>query len=147
MPPLHRSERALRLLADAPRQQYICRACRAQQIRSFHSSYPTYARNEKPLLTRLRESIFGSTETTPAEQKREDVSRERTKALAQKFDAKKPLERRKPSNRNQWYEIAAVVDPTVNKEYNLKSTWKEIERVGGEQWMKAREDKGEVYKG
>lgn len=145
MPRLHRSERALKLLADTARHQYVCRTCRAHQTRSFSTTNPSYARSDRPLLQRLREGIFGSTETTPAEKKREEASRERTKELAKGFNPSKPLEKRKSSSGGEAYEVAAVIDPSINTEYVPATTWDELETIGSEQWAKEREDKGEVY--
>ncbi|KAK5169662.1 uncharacterized protein LTR77_005640 [Saxophila tyrrhenica] len=146
MPQLHRSERALKLVGDAARQQYICRTCRAHQVRAFHASYPFYAvKSERPLLQRLRESVFGASET-PEERKREEARQERTKELATKFDASRPLERRKPSDRNEYYDVAAVIEPPV-KGYRQALSWAGLKRVGSEEWVKAREDKGEAYTG
>ena len=45
------------------------------------------------------------------------------------------------------YTIVEPADPAVNKDYVMSSTWDGLERVGSEQYLKAKKDRGEEYVG
>lgn len=45
------------------------------------------------------------------------------------------------------YEVAAVVDESLNKEYVPATTWEGLERIGSEAWVRRGRDGGEMYYG
>ena len=134
-------EQALRLFTHVTRQQYVCRTCRAHALRQFHTS-PS-SRAEVPFLKRIQQTLFGSKESKEAEQKREDEAQKKTKELA----------RRDASGRKtkkigaRTYDVAPVVDPSVNKDYVPSTTWDNLEHIGSRQYAKAKADRGEKYIG
>lgn len=137
---------ALELLAIRTHQHHICRSCRAQHTRQLHTSPRTLADN-KPYLQRVKESVFGPGKKSEAEQKWEEEAAERTKEMARWYDSEGSMEQRASRDNTEVYTIAPIVDPTVNKEYEPAGTWDGLERMGGKQWIKAKQDAGEVYEG
>ena len=137
------AEQALRLATSTPSQQYICRACRAQAARQFHTSRPLLA--DEPFYKRLQRTLFGSKESRDAEKQRDEKQQRRVEELAER-DNQGALET-KTDKHGRTYEVAAIVDPTVNKEYVQSSTWDGLEQVGSEAWVQQRADRGEQYVG
>jgi hypothetical protein len=98
----------------------------------------------------MRESIFGfgSKKDNEAEERVEQKGREKTKELARRQEASGGLERRRRADgKGGVYEVAAVVDQEVNPQYVRATTWDDLERVGGVEWTKAKQDAGEKYNG
>ena len=144
MPRLRGAERALSLLGSSQKQQYICRACRVQVIRQFHSSQRVAAGD--PWMQRIKNTLFGSKESKDAEEKREKARQTRVKELTEQ-DAGKPGVEVKSGGNGKEYEVAAFVDPAINKDYVRATTWDKLESVGSEEWVRARADQGERYIG
>lgn len=134
------------LLADSTRQQYICRACRAQRIRQLHTSPRACADDKRPYFQRLKDTLFGNKKDA-AEQKWEEEAAERRKEMARQYNDRNPMEQRSSRDNTQLYNIAPVVDPTINREYIPAPTWDGLERMGGKNWAKAQHDGGEAYEG
>ncbi|KAK5680462.1 hypothetical protein LTS10_007390 [Elasticomyces elasticus] len=135
-------------LAALPRsQQYVCRACRAQAGRQFHTSNRDLA--EVPFFQRLKQQIFGSKESQQAEKSREEKNKQRLEELHKSSGSGSgsgELEV-KTGRHGQQYEVAAIVDPSDTKDYVPAQGWDGLERVGSEEWVKARADQGEQYYG
>ena len=140
MPRLRSAEHALRLFADISRQPYICRSCRSQAIRQFHSFPPVFAK-DVPFFKRIRESLFGS--EASREQKRKQEEKEQ-KAIEEEAERAKP---RTVYIKGRKYNVAPVVDPNVNKEYVPATTWDGLERMGSAKFVKEKADRGEKYVG
>ena len=138
---LRGAQQPLRLFGNASRQPYICRSCRANAIRQFHSS--TSAAAEVPFFKRIQQTLFGSQEAKEAQQKQEEEAEKRSVELAKNDAARKRT--RKAGGRV--YELAPVVNQSVNKDYVPSSTWHGLERIGGRQYVKAKADRGEKYVG
>ncbi|KAK5128418.1 hypothetical protein LTR85_003086 [Meristemomyces frigidus] len=137
------AEQALRLATSRPTKQYVCRACRAQAARQFTTSSSRFA--DEPFYRRLQKTLFGSKESKEAEQSREEKQKRRIEELAERDDGAE-LETKTDKHGRQ-YEIAAIIDPTVNKDYVQSTTWSGLESVGSEEWVKKRADQGEPYIG
>ena len=45
------------------------------------------------------------------------------------------------------YQVAAIIDPTVNKDYVEATDATGLEVVGSKEWIKAKQDRGEQYVG
>ncbi|KAK5732873.1 hypothetical protein LTR17_010146 [Elasticomyces elasticus] len=135
-------------LAALPRsQQYVCRACRAQAGRQFHTSNRDLA--EVPFFQRLKQQIFGSKESQQAEKSREEKNKQRLEELHKSSGSGSGLGELevKTGKHGQQYEVAAIVDPSDTKDYVPAQGWDGLERVGSEEWVKARADQGEQYVG
>lgn len=138
------AEQALRLAAPNPSQRYVCRACRAHAARQYHTSRALLAET-KPWTQRLRDSIFGSKESRQAADQRDEKHQKRVEELATHEDAA-DLEII-TDRKGREYEVAAYVEPSVNKDYVPATTWDGLESMGSEEWMKKRADQGEQYVG
>jgi hypothetical protein len=136
------AEQALRLAATTHSQQYICHACRLQAARQFSTTSPRAA--DLPLWKRLQQSVFGSKESDKAAKSREEKHQRRVEELAQKPAGEVE---RKTDAQGREYEVAALVDPSVNKDYVPASSWDGLERIGSVEWVKQRADQGEKYVG
>ena len=134
------AEHALRLATTFSRQPHICRSCRARTIRQFHSSPAS------PFLQSIRESLFGTTESEEAKNKREEQIKQKTEAGAKRDAARTSLETT-TDRRGRKYEVAAIYDPSINPEYVISTNWDGLRRIGGERWIKERADPGEQYVG
>lgn len=146
MPRLRPAERALTLLTTStgPRtpHQHICLSCRR---RTLHTTPILPA--ELSFLKRIQQSVFGSTESKEAERKREAARQVRVEELAQQ-----PAEERATGGTvvdvaGREYEVAALVDESLDKTYKPAKDWKGLRRVGSEEWVQERADGGEVYVG
>lgn len=139
MPRLPLSTQALSLATTQPSSHYICHSCRAHALRSFSTTVPLAA--EQPFWKRLQESVFGSKGSEEKAAKRDQLNATR----AREQSADKPGEY--VDAKGRVWEKAAIVDPSVNSNYQPASDWKGLERIGGAQWMRERGDGGEVYRG
>lgn len=137
------AEQALRLAATRPTQQYVCLTCRAQAARQLHTSTPRLA--DVPFYKRLQESLFGSKESKEAERSREEKQKRRLEEVAER-DNSAGLEVT-TDKRGRQYEVAAIVDPTINRDYVQATSWDGLESVGSVEWVKQRADRGEQYVG
>lgn len=137
-------ESALRLARNALRQQYLCKACRAQALRQFHTS-PALAASGSGFLNRIKESLFGGEETEESKRKREEAE------LRQQEQAKRDAARTNlqitTDQKGKEYEVAAIVDTSINPDYVMSSNWNGLRRIGGKQWIQAKRDQGEKYVG
>ena len=140
MSPLRDAELALRLATHASRQQYVCRTCRAQAGRQFHTS------NRRPFINRIRESLFGSKESKEVEKKRADKVQAKIDEQARRDATNAGLETRKGRG-DRKYEVAAIVDTSINPEYIMSANWDGLRRIGSEKWIKERADPGVKYVG
>jgi len=137
------TERALTLIGSSARRPYICRACRSQAARQFHST-PRNA--EVPFYQRISETLFGK-KKTPEDEKKEQKELEKKRIdLAQRDADRVALETAEGKPKSK-YQVAQLVDPAVNKDYVLSSNWQGLRRIGGEKWIKQNQDPGEKYVG
>lgn len=144
MPRFAIAELALRLIVGPSPTQYVCRTCRAQAVRQFHT--PSRRAAEVPFWKRMQQTIFGSKESKEAEQSREEQRKRRLEDLSQQDPTTSILDKR-TDRRGREYEVAAVVDPTINSDYVQAANWDGLESVGSADWVKARADQGEQYAG
>lgn len=142
MPRIRAAEQALSLVASSSaRPQYICRACRAHAAtRQFHTTRLFAA--DVGFFKRIQQSLFGGKKNPEQEAQAKKQVEERAKADAEKQRTGQGRERK-----GRGYEVAAVYDPSINPEYVMANKWDELERVGGEKWVKAQKDQGVKYKG
>lgn len=138
------TEQALRLLVNTAGQPFVCRSCRVQAIRQFHTS--PVAAAQLPFYKRIQETLFGTKESKAADKQREEKQQKKYEDLAQREDALSDLEIRTDSKGRE-YEVAALVDSTINKDYVPAADWKGLESVGSKQWVRERADTGDVYTG
>ncbi|KAK3112523.1 hypothetical protein LTR53_011130 [Teratosphaeriaceae sp. CCFEE 6253] len=138
------AEQALRSARIPSASSYVCRACRAQAARQFHTTPASHA--DLPFFKRLQQTIFGSKETAQAEKSREEKQQRRLDELKEQPEDGVEVEV-KIGRDGKRYEFAAIVDPTENKEYKPAVTWKGLEKVGSEKWVAGRADQGEGYVG
>ena len=141
------AERALRTITSTTRQPFVCKACRSQAARQFHS---TLRNAEVPFYQRISQTLFGK-KKKPEEEKKEQEGLEKKRIeLAQRDADRVALETAdetaegKPKSK---YQVAQLVDPAVNKDYVLSSNWQGLRRIGGEKWIKKNQDTGEKYVG
>lgn len=94
----------------------------------------------------MQNSLFGSAESKEAGIKRDEARKKQLEDLSNLSE-----EERRGANvttrEGREYEIAQVVDPSLDKGYVAATDWEGLERVGGEGWLKKRADKGEKYSG
>lgn len=95
-------------------------------------------------MRRLRDTIFGSKETKAVEASREKKQQQQLDELQTQDPSVKEV---KVGADGRSYEVAALVDPSKRSDYIPASTWEQLERVGGAQWVRSRQDQGEQYKG
>lgn len=149
MPRIRSVEQALRLSTDISRQTYVCRSCRANTTRQFHTSLPLAA-SQEPFLTRMRNSLFGSKESKEAEKRREERTKQKIEELRgrgrERGHEQEDIEE-VTGKGGRVLEVAPFVDPAINKDYVVATTWDELENVGSEKWVKAKNDRGEQYVG
>lgn len=142
MPRLPISEQALRLALTRPstfaQSNYVCRTC----IRQYH---PTPAlRAELPFWKRLQHSIFGSPEQKVATEKREEAHQKHIQELADKGGTEmQPY----TDNEGREWQIAAVVDPSINKQYVQAQRWDGLQWIGTKEWVALNNDGKEAYVG
>jgi len=137
----HTAEQVLRLAAS---QNYVCRSCRLRAVRQFSTSPSRPA--ELPFFKRIQKTLFGSKEAEQATRDREEKQAQRYQEAATRQDAGFDLEIIQDTKGNE-YKVAAIVDPSINKQYVQATRWDGLESVGSVQWVKERADKGEVYHG
>ena len=137
------AEQTLRAATLSRPPKYVCRACRAQAARQFHTSIRNHA--DIPFFQRLQQQLFGSKEAQQAEKSREEKRVQQAEDLKQRGNVNQ-LEVKVAKN-GQQYEVAAVVVPNETTDYVQALHGKELERVGSEAWVKARADQGEQYAG
>lgn len=145
MPPLRPTERALLSLSYSSRQQFVCGTCRAHLIRQLHSSPRVLA--EEPFLSRIKNTLFGSKDAKEKEQKREEAQKaEVAKAAAAQRDGQTTLRVKKKNGVK--YQVAPIIDPKAPpRDYVPATTWEGLEHIGGKEYVKKVQDRGEVYQG
>jgi hypothetical protein len=92
----------------------------------------------------MTNSLFGSTEQKAAAEKRDEAHQNRLNELAEQGGGK--TETFVDDQGRKWT-IAAVVDPSINKEYVQAQRWDGLEWVGSKEWIARRSDAGETYIG
>lgn len=92
----------------------------------------------------MSNSIFGSTEDKAAAEKRDEAHQSRLTELAEQGGGK--TETFTDDQGREWT-IAAIVDPSINKEYVQAQRWDGLEWVGSKEWIARRDDTGEQYTG
>ncbi|KAK6429578.1 hypothetical protein LTR95_014274 [Oleoguttula sp. CCFEE 5521] len=143
MPRLLVNQQALRSAVQPAASGYVCLACRAQSQRQF--SVTRRSREEQlPFFKRLTKSIFGDEKSREASKKREDATRKRAEETVATGSV--AYEQWVDGKGREW-QRAAVVDPSINKNYKQSSDWAGLELIGGEQWVRERRDGGEQYIG
>lgn len=136
---------------------YICLTCRTSlqtptatpaRARPFHTTRLLAAEEKLPWHKRIQQTLFGRDEKVDHQQIREDKRRARAEAQAaaeeeEAAEARVVVDRRT----GREYRVADVVDAGVDRGYVAASDWKELERVGGEEWVRRRADGGEAFVG
>lgn len=92
----------------------------------------------------MQESIFGSEKSKKEEESREVKRKERAKAAESRTSG---VRAQKKGRDGQTYEIAEFVDPESHTDYKPTMSWNGLERMGGDEWVRRRADKGEQYVG
>lgn len=92
----------------------------------------------------MTNSLFGSSEQKAAVEKRDEAQQKRLDELAKEGEAK--TETLIDDEGREWT-IAAIVDPTVNKQYVQAQRWDGLEWVGSKEWVARENDEGEAYVG
>ncbi|KAI7348696.1 hypothetical protein KC354_g13494 [Hortaea werneckii] len=140
------AEHALRLAnssSTTTAPSYVCRSCRAQAARQFHTSRPVLA--DEPWHKRMSNYFFGSKESRRADADREEKNKQRIQELADRGGSTQA--EKKVDKFGRELDVAAIVDPSINKQYVQSMTWDGLERIGSEQWVRERADQGEQYVG
>lgn len=120
------------------RSQFVCRAC----IRQYH---PTPAlRAELPFWKRIQNSLFGSKEKQEATEQREQAHQAHLQELAEQGGGEVKLYF---DEEGREWQIAAVVDPSINKKYVQAQRWDGLKWMGTKEWIALKEDNGETYVG
>lgn len=96
------------------------------------------------MFKKLREAIFPNKESKEAARRREENRKHSLKDAAQRETTQPRI---KEDRRGRRYEVAAIVDPSLNRDYVQALNWDGLERVGSEKWIKAKADRGEQYLG
>lgn len=96
------------------------------------------------MFKKLREAIFPSKEAKEAAKKREEKRKNAIKDAAQHKTTQLEI---KEDRQGRQYEVAAIVDPSLNRDYVQALNWDGLERIGSEKWVKAKADRGEQYLG
>jgi hypothetical protein len=97
-----------------------------------------------PFWKRMTNTLFGSKEDKVATEKRDEAHQERLSKLDK--DGVGKTETYIDDQGREW-KIAAVVDPSVNKEYVQAQRWDGLEWVGSKEWVARKSDAGETYVG
>ena len=133
---------ALRLALTRPtatrQSQFVCRAC----VRQYHPSPILSA--ELPFWKRITNSLFGSSEQKAATEKRDEAHQQRLQELAEQGGGKTETI---VDDKGRTWTIAAVVDPSINKQYVQAQRWDGLEWVGSKEWIARKNDSGEAYVG
>ena len=142
MPRLPISQQAARLALTRPtatrQSQFVCRAC----VRQYHPSPILGA--ELPFWKRITNSLFGSSEQKAATEKRDEAHQQRLQELAEQGGGKTETI---VDDKGRTWTIAAVVDPSINKQYVQAQRWDGLEWVGSKEWIARKNDSGEAYVG
>ncbi len=93
----------------------------------------------------MRESLFGSKESKETEKRRQEKIKQKLEEQSKK-DAASKVEI-KVDRHGREYEVAALVDVSINPDYIQSSNWDGLKRIGSERWVKESRDKGEPYMG
>lgn len=133
------AEQALTIVTQPSRQQYVCRACRANAIRQLHTTRILAA--DLGIFKRVRETLFGSAKSKEEDKKRAEKTQERAKLDSTRSELEVLIDG------NKKYEVAAIVDSSSNPEYTEATNWDGLPRVGGKKWVKEKLDQGEPYVG
>jgi hypothetical protein len=92
----------------------------------------------------MTNSLFGTKEQKAANEKRDEAHQQRLQELAEQGGGK--TETFVDDKGREWT-IAAVVDPSVNKQYVQAQRWDGLEWVGSKEWVARKSDAGEAYVG
>lgn len=92
----------------------------------------------------MQDSIFGTEKSKKEEESREVKRKEKVKAAEGRTAGVRAT---KKGWDGQTYEIAEFVDPESHGEYKPTTSWAGLERMGGDEWVRRRADKGEQYVG
>jgi hypothetical protein len=93
----------------------------------------------------MRDSLFGSKEDKAVAEKREkDEHQKRVQGFSEEGRGK--TEKYIDDQGREWT-IAAVVDPSSNKEYVQAQRWDGLQWVGSKEWVARKSDAGETYVG
>jgi len=93
----------------------------------------------------MRDSLFGSKEDKAVAEKREkDEHQKRVQGFSEEGHGK--TEKYIDDQGREWT-IAAVVDPSSNKEYVQAQRWDGLQWVGSKEWVARKSDAGETYVG
>lgn len=97
-----------------------------------------------PFWKRLQHSIFGSPEQKVATEKREEAHQKHIQELADKGGTEmQPY----TDNEGREWQIAAVVDPSINKQYVQAQRWDGLQWIGTKEWVALNNDGKEAYVG
>lgn len=111
-------------------------------MRQLHSTRPVLA--EEPFTERIKRTLFGSKESKEKEAKRAEAQ---SKAIAEAAAKERPTMEMKLHNGVE-YQIAPIVDPKAKYPgYIPATTWQDLEHIGGTEYVRKVQDRGEVYQG
>lgn len=148
MPRLRHAERALTLLTSTPTptQRHVCLTCRRQALQSRTLHTTPVLRAEESFLSRIRRSVFGSEESKEASRRREEARKKSVQELAETPEQERTGRVYVDPQGREW-EVAPLVDESLNPDYVPATTWEGLDRIGSEEWVRRRADSGEVYYG
>ena len=95
----------------------------------------------------MKNTLFGSKEAKEKEKKREEAQQaEVAKAAAAQRDGQTALRVKKRNGVK--YQVAPIIDPKAPpRDYVPATTWEGLEHIGGKEYVKKVQDRGEVYQG
>ena len=92
----------------------------------------------------MKDSLFGSKESKEKDAKIKDAQAKAIKQAATVDPTKFHVKRRKGVT----YQYAPVIDPKGTYEgYTPATTWDKLEHIGGTEYARKYNDRGEVYQG
>jgi hypothetical protein len=93
----------------------------------------------------MSNTLFGSKEDKAVAEKREE--HEQQKRMQAHSDEGMGKTELYIDDQGREWTIAAVVDPSTNKEYVQAQRWDGLEWVGSKEWVARKSDAGETYVG
>lgn len=92
----------------------------------------------------MQQTLFGTPEKKAVAEKTDEAHQQRLTELAEQGGAEtQPY----TDDQGREWQIAAVVDPSINKQYVQAQRWDGLEWVGSKEWVALQNDAGEVYVG
>lgn len=92
----------------------------------------------------MQQTLFGTPEKKVETEKRDEAHQKHLQEIAEQGAAETiPY----TDDQGREWQIAAVVDPSINKQYVQAQRWDGLEWVGSKQWVALQGDMGEAYVG